>query len=338
MTRDEFLDIMGGIDEELIGNTLEVTRAEVIKPQRRRPSVRRYFMGAAACIAILVTAIAVGFNKGIPMQPDDSSGVSDDPSSASCIIRGWDPERLAYSDTPVLGGNMRVSVAELDGITAELILHNIKKGTGTDLPDNYSGNKQIGSEDASAPYSNPSYYDYKDYVGAEDVVLYVHDDKGRRFIETSVTPHSYNGMELIAADCLFRNCTRLYKVKDEYVLMQYADYIPPEKYTDSIKFPSVFWARFYKLDLKQRPTCDENGVYNGGLKSVRFNNGFDSCNWEYGFPVTREFEHIGSGIFFDTGFQKYNNVLHFKTYEGMDFYTYLPENIMQMLPSPGFQS
>lgn len=332
MTRDEFLDIMGGIDEKLIGSTLEVTRAEVIKPQRVRPSVWRYVMGAAACVAILVTVFAVGFLKGIPTQPDDSSGSA--ANSASDIIRGWDPEKLTYSDTPVLGGNMRVSVAELDGITAELILHNIKKGAGMALFAKRAYINQYEDTQAQTGQINEEFseqYNYADYVGAEDIVLYVHDDKGRRFIETSVTPHSYNGMELISAKCLFGDSTRLYNVNGDYFLIQYAAHICNYFSVDDTKLDPIYLARFYKLDLNQQKMRDENGIYTGGLTSVKFDNGLYSCNWEYGYPVTREFEYVTSGYFYDSGYK--NQTTYGYTFEGIKFYTTIPEDIMfKLLP------
>lgn len=274
MTREEFLDIMGKIDEELIDSTLDTSHAKVIKLESERPTVMRYIMSIAACVAALATVFAVGYFKGIQTQPGDASGNSDISYSSPEIIRGWDPEKLEYSDTPVLGGNMRVSVAELDGITAELILHNIKKEAGTSLLTEDSDN------------------DYTNYVGAEDIVLYVHDNKGRRFIETSVAPHSYNGMELVAANCLFDDCTRLYKVEDDYVLMQYADHIN-----------YFLIARFYKINLNSHKQRDENGIYSGALTSVEIKSDWEIVDWKYGYPVSREFEYVGEGKFHDSIYQ-----------------------------------
>lgn len=266
MTRDEFLDIMGKIDEELIDSTLDSSQAKVIKLENKRPPVIRYIMSIAACVAALVTVFAAGYFKGISTQSGDTS------HSAPAIIRGWNPETLAYSDEPMLGANMRVSVASLDGITAELILHNIKKEAGTSLLTEQSN-------------------DYTNYVGAEDIVLYIHDDKGRRFIETSVTPHSYNGMELIAENCLFDDCTRLYKIEDDYVLMQYADYRN-----------SYLIARFYKINLNSYKQRDENGIFSGALTSVEIKSDRKIVDWKYGYPVSREFEYA-EGKFRDSVYQ-----------------------------------
>ncbi len=297
MTRDEFLDIMGKIDEELIDSTLDTSHAKVIKLENKRPPVARYIMSIAACVAALATVFAAGYFKSIPTQPGDASGNTDISYSSPDIIRGWDPEKLAYSNEPKLGGNMRVSVASLDGITAELILHNIKKEAGTSLVTEYADSNSEYMEDATEDSSDipPTLSDYDyytNYVGAEDIVLYIHDNKGRRFIETSVTPHSYNGMELIAENCLFEDCTRLYRIEDDYVLMQYADYLN-----------SYLIARFYKIDLNSHKQRDENGIYSGGLTSVEIKSDWEFVDWKYGHPVSREFEYAGEGKFHDSVYQ-----------------------------------
>ena len=267
MTKDEFLDIMGEIDEELIDSTLDSTHAKVIKLENKRPPVARYIMSIAACVAALVTVFAAGYFKGISTLPGDAS-------YSSSIIRGWNPEKLVYSDEPKLGGNMRVSVASLDGITAELILHNIKKEAGTSLLTEKSDNN------------------YTNYVGAEDIVLYIRDNKGRRFIEASVTPHSYNGMELIAENCLFDDCTRLYKIDGDYVLMQYADYLN-----------NYLIARFYEIDFNSQKQRDENGIFSGALTSVEIKSDWKIVDWKYGYPASRKFEYAGEGKFSDSVYQ-----------------------------------
>lgn len=289
MTRDEFLDIMGKIDKELIDSTLDTSHAEVIKLENKRPPVMRYIMSVAACVAALVTVFAVGYFKGVSTQPGDAS------YSAPAIIRGWNPEKLEYSDEPKLGGNMRVSVASLDGITAELILHNIKKEAGTSLLTDYADNYSeisMAVTDGSSDIPLSDYDYYTNYVGAEDIVLYIHDNKGRRFIETSVTPHSYNGMELIAEKCLFEDCTRLYKVEDDYVLMQYADYLN-----------GYLIGRFYEIDFNSHKQRDENGIYSGGLTSVEIKSDLTIVDWKYGYPASREFEYAGGGKFHDSVYQ-----------------------------------
>ncbi len=329
MTRDEFMDIMGEIDPELIESTLEVSRGKAVRLQYERASVWKNIAGIAACIAILVTAFTVGYFRSIPTQSGESLGAAYYESSVSEIIRGWDPEKLVYSDTPILGANMRVSVAELDGITAELILHNIKKEAGIRLFTEFE--EVIETEDSPEHLLlYPSDYDYfNDYVGAEDIVLYVHDDKGRRFIETSITPHSYNGMELISANCLFDDCTRLYKVEGDYVLMQYADFMPYYTYDGYTDTYLRYLARFYKLDLNRQIMRDENGIYTGGLVSAKVNGApTQLSNWEYGCPVTKGVEYIGEKKFFDSA---YNNVMLWDD-QGIKFYTPTAEEIVSMVP------
>ncbi len=335
MTRDEFMDIMGEIDPELIESTLDYSRGKAVRLQYERASVWKNIAGIAACIAILVTAFTVGYFRSIPTESGGTSGAAYNESSVPEIIRGWDPEKLAYSDEPVLGANVRVSVAELDGITAELILHNIKKEAGirlfTEYGDNYTEIMETSPGDASDHLTvYPSDYDYfNDYVGAEDIVLYVHDDKGRRFIETSVTPHSYNGMELIAANCLFDDCTRLYKVEGDYVLMQYADFMPYYTYDGYADTYLRYLARFYKLDLNRQIMRDENGIYTGGLISVKVNGAPTQLSeWEYGCPVTRGVEYIDEKRFFDSA---YNNVMLWDD-RGIKFYTSTAEEIVSMVP------
>ncbi len=332
MTRDEFLDIMGGIDQELIESTLDYSRGKAVRLQYERSSVWRIFAGIAACIAILATAFTVGYSRSIPAQSGKSSGATYSQSSASDIIRGWDPEKLVYSDKPILGANMRVSVAELDGITAELILHNINKEAGirvfTDFEEEYINDMMIETEDSPEHLLlYPSDYDYyNNYVGAEDIVLYVHDDKGRRFIETSVTPHSYNGMELISVNCLFDDCTRLYNVEGDYILMQYADDIHYNNVVP-ISDHSLYLARFYKLDLNRQIMRDENGIYTGGLISVKVNGDREFGDWEYGCPVTRGVEYIAGKGFVDSA---YNNVILWDD-QGIKFYTSTAEEIVSMV-------
>ena len=270
MTRDEFTDIMGGIDERLIDSALNSSQPEMVEVVYERPPVLRYIMGIAACIALLVTTvIAVPYFKGVLPQPNDSSGsagssVTDKPD----IIRGWDPEELVYNefgDFLYIGANARVFAAELDGITAELILHNIKKEPGKELVNELTD------------------FDYTDYIGAEDIVLYIHDDKGRRFIEPSVTPHSYNDMEFISMSCLFDDCTRLYKTDNsEYVLMQYADYNSEQ---------NALIASFYNVDLKQKTLRDENGIYDASDWRVGIVGNRRIGGWQYGYQASKEFEY-----------------------------------------------
>lgn len=242
MTKDEFMDIMSKIDERLIDSTLASSQPERVEVFYRRPSVLRYIMGIAACITILVTtAIAVPYFKEILPQPGSTSeSAGSSVPGVPDFIRGWDPDKLVYNEFDnfwYIGGNIRACTAELDGITAELILRNIKKFAGTELVNELTG------------------FDYTDYIGAEDIILYIHDDKGRRFIAASVTPYSYKDMELISQKCLFDDCTRLYKKENggtEYILMQYAD-------RNSEK--NTLIASYYAVDLDKQTLRDENGIY-----------------------------------------------------------------------------
>lgn len=275
MTRNEFMDVIGEIAPELVESALSVPCAETVEPVYKRPPVVRYAMAFAACIAILVTIIIVRVSGGLPTLPNDASESAGGSSESAVInnpdfIRGWDPEELAYSDTLELGNNVRVSFAEADGITAELILRNITKEPGAEF------------------YTGQTEYNYIDYVGAEDIVLYIRDKNGNRFLETNAALHKFDNTELIPAECLFGDCTRLYKTDSGYVLMQYIDF--------NAELNALI-ARFYDLDLESAALRDENGIYSGGLKPVRISVGGSSA---YGFPASREqFEYVGGDFFRD---------------------------------------
>lgn len=279
MTKDEFMDIMGGIDEALIGSALDISRTDAVEVTYERPAVLRYIMGFAACIVILVTVIAVRSFSGVSRQPNTSEDANSSAPNEPDFIRGWDPEELVYNEFDGLlciGANARIPVAELDGITAELILHNIKKEAGTKLVNELTD------------------FEYTDCIGAEDIVLYVHDERGRRFVVTSVTPHSYNDMELISVNCLFDDCTRLYKTesggKSEYVLMQYVDYNSER---------SALIACFYTLDLDKQTRRDENGIYDGSDWRVGVVGNRRIGGWQYGYQASKEFEYVGGAKFRD---------------------------------------
>lgn len=276
MTKDEFIDIMGKIDEGLIESALDTSQPKVVEVVYKRPSAVRYIMGIAACIAVLMTTvIAVPYFKGILQQPGSTSESSTDISISGeyDFIRGWNPEKLAYSssdDFGIVGGNVRVCTAELDGITAELILHNIKKEAGVELVNELTD-------------------DYTDYIGAEDIVLYVHDDKGRRFIAEGITPHSYKDMELINVNCLFDGCTRLYKTDNsEYILMQYADCVG-----------GTLIASFYNIDLDRKSDCDENGIYDASDWRANIVGDGRIGDWRYGCQASKKFEYAGGTKFQD---------------------------------------
>lgn len=281
MTRDEFADIMGEIDERLIESALDISQSETAEAAYDRPHILRYVISAAACVAVLATAVfAVPYIKRIlPPQGAGSSSVS-----GECdFTRGWNPETLVYSgpDDLTVGKNARICTATLDGITAELILHNIKKEAGTTMLVN-----------------EPADLDYTDYVGAENISLYIHDDKGRRFIADSVTPHSYNDMELISVNCLFDDCVRLYKTDNSaYVLMLYADYIP-----------HALIASFYGIDLERQTRRDENGIYDASAWRSVVAGDKRIGGWLYGYQASKDFKYI-NGKFYDPlyGYEMYWN-------------------------------
>lgn len=268
MTRDGFIDIMGEIDERLIEGALDIPR-EPVEVVYERPHALRYIMSIAACAAVLAAVIAVPYFKGVTAQPDSSaeSAANSAESSVSVgydFIRGWDPEKLTYSglDDPAgVGANIRACTAELDGITAELILRNVKKEAGTRLVNELTG------------------FDYTDYYGAEDIVLYVHDDKGGRFIAEGITPHSYKDMRLININCLYGSL-RLYKTENGYVLMQYAD---------SVRETRI--ASFYKIDFERQSPRDENGIYDASDWRVGIVGNGRVGGWQYGYQASEEFEY-----------------------------------------------
>lgn len=277
MTKDEFVDIMSGIDERLIDSTLAGSQPEIVDVQYKRPPVLRYIMGIAACIALLVTTvIAVPYLKSIlPQLNDRSESAYSLSSDKPDFIRGWDPGKLAdneFSDYLYIGANARICTAELDGITAELILHNVKKMPGEKLVNELTD------------------FDYANYIGAENIVLYIYDDKGRRFIATSVTPHSYNGMELINTSCLSDGCTRLYKAENKYVLMQYADYNNEQ---------NALIAEFYNVDLERRTFRDENGIFDASDWRAEVAGERRIGGWGYGYQASNEFEYVGGAKFSD---------------------------------------
>lgn len=294
MTRDKFIDIMGEIDERLIESALDISQSETAEAAYDRPHILRYIISAAACVAVLATAVfAVPYIKRmLPPQGAGSSSVS-----GECdFTRGWDPETLVYGepDDLTVGKNARICTAELDGITAELILYNIKKEAGSEL------------------INEPADYDYTDYVGAESIALYIHDDKGRRFIADSVTPHSYNDMEFISVNCLFDDCVRLYKTDNsEYVLMLYADYTGGKALVtsfDSVYIPHTLIASFYGVDLERQTRRDENGIYDALAWRSVVAGDERVGGWLYGYQASKDFKYI-NGKFFDPlyGYEMYWN-------------------------------
>lgn len=307
MTRDEFTDIMGKIDEKLIEGALNAFQPEIVEVKyNKHSSVLRYAVKAAACFMILgAVLIGVPYLKKILPQRDDFSENAGGSTSISASAeyefkRGWSPDKLVYDlvynesedymyisdgdnfDTHI-GENMIAYIAKLDGITAELILHNIKKEARTELVNEAAG------------------FDYTEYIGAEDIVLYVHDDMGNRFIADDVTPHFYNDMELINVHCLFDGCTRLYKTDNsEYVLMQYADCND-----------GALIASFYGIDFNTQDNqiChDENGIYDASAWRVQIVGNKRIGSWKYGYQASKKFEYAG-GKFRDVayGYEMYWN-------------------------------
>ena len=133
-------------------------------------------------------------------------------------------------------------------------------------------------------------YDYTDYVGAEEIALYIHDNEGGRFIANNVTPHSYNDMKLINAACLFDGCTRLYKTDSEYVIMQYADCCNEQ---------SVLTASFYGIDRDRLMFRDENGIFDCSAWRVGIAGDGRIGGWRYGYQASKSFEYMGGNKFSD---------------------------------------
>lgn len=292
MTRDNFLDIMGDIDRELIDDALNIQRAERVELRYERRTVPRFITGIAACAAVFAMIIFVRFFAGIDTDPNDSSVSLGNSYSALEFKRGWDPKDLIYkkpNDFWVIGENVRVSAAEFDGITAELILKNIKKEAGTRLVNELTD------------------FDYTGYVGAEEIALYIHDKDGGRFITNNVTPHSYNDMKLINAACLFDGSTRIYKTDSEYVIMQYADYYSEQ---------DMFIAGFYGMDTNRLLFCDENGIFDCSAWRVSISGEGRMGGWKYGYQASKSFEYTGGNKFSDPGYgyemlwDKYGKVIY----------------------------
>ncbi len=230
MTKDEFLDIMGSIDESIIDGVLDVPCTDKV----RRSSALKYILYAAACIAVVfAVGSAVRYFNGSTFLPNsgtsdvstsvvgisDNSDISDSsdsidsdyPSVDDEHTGSWNPEEVINNSNPVLGGSAVFSTAELGELSVSLILHDITKLPGEEY--SYNG------------------YDYTDYWGAKDIVLYAkyNDVDGMMYtyekMMEKVSEH-YNGQEyFIHSKCLFDGSTRLFERKSGFpVLMQYIDY------------------------------------------------------------------------------------------------------------------
>lgn len=294
MTKDEFLDVMGGIDERLIDSTLDISRMETVIVPYKRPPVLKYILCAAACAAmIFAVAGGVRYFNGKALLPNSGNSESSDSSVADSTdgskvsgestvnssvnnVTGWNPEDILDSERHV-GSSAVISTAELDGISVSLIMHNITKLPGE-------------------PYSANG-YDYTDYYGAEDIVLYAKDDKGRKLLEDYVTPHNSAGVNFLHKDCLFDGSTRLYKSRQNgeeyYVLMQYSDY---NKENDA------FIAGFYNVDLDMytdNRIKDENGILRCGLECYRISGPKRIGSWWAGYPASKSFGYKEGAVFAD---------------------------------------
>lgn len=304
MTKDEFLDFMGEIDGKLIESALDISRMETVELPYERPPVLRYIYGAAACLAAFVTVLAVRFFNGISPLPSggsescfssessnaaESSSDSSDSSDSSTesaedfvpdFIRGWNPDDIPYDGLCgnfSLGESAAFSTAELDGIRAMLILHDITKLPGEEYSENG--------------------HDYTDYYGAKDIVLYVTDGKENRILEEYVTPHENDEMKFIHKNCFIGKGTRWFKTKDDdgehYILMQITDY------NEENDAPI---ASFYECDFDikySNDRFDENGISAFGLRGYRIWGFGRIGGWGYGYQASSEFYQSGDTTFTD---------------------------------------
>lgn len=285
MTKDEFLDIMGGIDESIIDGTLDLPHMDTVVMPYKRPSVLKYILYAAACIALVfAVGSAVRYFNGREFLPNDA--VSDSSDSTSIInidnvsdsgetknpfpdfIRSWNPENILPDAKPELGRSAVVSTAELDGISVSLILHNITK-----LP---------GEE-----YSAKG-HDYTDYWGAEDIALYVKDKNGVKTLYEYVTDHYNENQKFIHGNCIFDGCTRLYETEYSFIIMQYADY-------DSDKDALI--ARYYNV-YTYSPNIgmkkDQNNISNEGIYPIPIDGISRIGGWAYGYQASKSIYQDGA--------------------------------------------
>lgn len=308
MTKDEFLDVMGEIDGRLIESALDISRMETVELPYERPPVFRYILGAAACAAVFVTVLAVRFFNGISPPPsggsescfssessnaaESSSDIHDSSTDSSVsstesavnpnpdFIRGWNPDEIPYEGICgnfSLGETAAFSTAELDGIRATLILHDITKLPGEEYSENG--------------------HDYTDYYGAKDIVLYVTDGKGNKTLEEYVTPHENDDMKFIHKNCFIGEGTRWFKTESDYgehyILMQIADY-NEEKGAPIARFYKYGFDRVYGYD-----NLDENGIMASCMVWYEIWGFGRIGGWGYGYQASSEFYQSGDTTFTD---------------------------------------
>ncbi|MBD5129394.1 MAG: hypothetical protein HDT43_05670 [Ruminococcaceae bacterium] len=315
MTKNEFLDIMGAVDEDIIDSTLDISRMDTIVIPYKRTPVWKYLLYAAACIALVFTAgSAVRYFNGKVLLPngvssdstssDDTSGdastestSSDDISESSDssesyddyddydrfwepdFIRGWNPDEITGGEL-VLGGSAVASKSELNGMTVSLILHDITK-----LP----GEERIVNG-----------FDYTDYWGAKDIVLYAKTDDGEKYIYDDVS-WLYNDEErFIHSKCVSNGGTRLYQRKHPDFVVQYVDYDADN---------DAFIARFFNIIEGYDPhRTDENKISSFGIFSY-FVDGIDRLGGVgFGYQTSGRFYRKSSSVFVD---EEYGYELHF---------------------------
>lgn len=274
MTKDEFLDIMGEIDEDIIDGALDVSHRDgVTRPYKRTP-VLKYVLSAAACIALVFAAGAAVryFNvKDLFFNHANSGGD---------FISDWDPDDIAVNNNLMIGSSTVVSTAELEGrFTVSLIMHDITKLPGK----KYSANG----------------HDYTDYWGARDIALYIKYANGKRSLFEHVTPHSDGGMEFIHDKCLFEGSTRVldtgsdfnptYTYIPEHVVMQYADY---DAENDAL-IARFFEPRGEKLEYNDHinPTYDLQPYIIDGIDRIG--------GWKYGYQASENFYREYGAVYAD---------------------------------------
>lgn len=296
MTRDEFLDVMGEIDERLIDSSLDVSRMDTIYLPYKRRSALRYFIGAAACLAMVFAVAGVlryfigspFFSAFVSGSSDPSdSGTSSPPTGSSSLsssdgetsvpdyrepdyVRGWDPMNAKFDQTPDIGSTAIVSTTELDGIIVSLVLHNITKLPGTSY----------------TKYG----FDYTDYWGAEDIILYAENSDGSKVAEEAVTPH--NGeTKFLHKDCIFDGATRLYDIGGAYLAMQYID-------RDARTGALI--ASFLQVDMNVgNSRLDEYGIANSGITAVNVTGIKRIGSWKYGYQASTDFAQTEGTAFAD---------------------------------------
>lgn len=274
MTKNEFLDIMGEIDEDIIDDVLDVPQRGGLAGSYKRASVMKYLLGAAACIALIFAAGAAVrcFNvKDLFFDPANSGGDH---------IGNWDPDDITVNNNLMIGSSAVVSTAELEGqFTVSLIMHDITKLPG----EKYSANG----------------HDYTDYWGAKDIALYIKYANGKKGLFEHVTPHSDGGMEFIHDKCLFEGSTRLLDTGSdlnttyipEHIVMQYADY---DAENDALI------ARYFEpMNVYSTHNVDEHRIPRYGLQPYIID-GIDRIGgWKYGYQASENFYREYGAVYAD---------------------------------------